>query len=198
MSVCTHSTITEVKFSGLYNSYMMVMNPVIVLFRQTNGTWWQENPHCCHAAKFTALWWPENVYGYHDHWSQNKSSEMVGYPQLIAFWPTWFHCDGLKLCIATVLTTTVISLMAGHNAAVRYDISVAWEWIWAQVPLQTVPTSIALSSPVICPGRSTSSARWQVNQPPGSPSMLPELLVARCAAKGMHTAIEPRRLKWLA
>lgn len=149
-------------------------------------------------AKVTVLWWPKNMYCYHDHWSQNKSSAMVGYPLLIAFWPTWFQWDGLNICIAAILTTTVISLMAGRNATVHYDIVVAWVWTWAQVPLQTVPASIALSSPVICPGRSTRSARWQVNQPPGSPSMLPELLVPRCAAKGMHTAIEPHRLKWLA
>jgi hypothetical protein len=149
-------------------------------------------------AKFTVLWWPENVYCCHDHWNQNKNSAMVGFPLSIAFWPAWFRCDGLKICIVNILTTAVISLMAGLNATVHYDIAVAWEWTWSQVPLQTVPASIALSSPVICPGRSTRSARWQLNQPPGSPSMLPELLVPRCAAKGMHTAIETHRLKWLA
>jgi hypothetical protein len=50
---------------------------------------------------------------------------MVGYPLLKAFWPTQFHCDGLKICIATILMTTVISLMAGRNTALHYDISVA-------------------------------------------------------------------------
>ena len=148
--------------------------------------------------KVTVLWWQGKCVLLSRSLGQSKSSAMVGYPLLTAFWPTWFHCDGLKICIAAILTTTVISVMAERNAAVHYDIAVAWEWTWAQVPLQTVPASIALSSPVIFPGRSTRSARWQVNQPPGSPSMLPELLVPRCAAKGMHTAIEPHRLKWLA
>ena len=137
-------------------------------------------------ATITVLWWPENVYSYHDHWSQNKNRATVGYPFLITFWPTWFHCDSLKICIATILKATVVSSMAGRNAAVQYGITVVWKWTWARVPLQSVPASIALSSPVIWPGQSTRSARWQVNQPPGSPSMLPELLVPRCAAKGMH------------
>jgi hypothetical protein len=66
-------------------------------------------------SKTTLLWWPGNVYSYYYYYyyyycSQNNSSALVGYPLLITFWPTWFHCDGQKICFA-IITTIVVSLM---------------------------------------------------------------------------------------